>query len=118
MRQETNPRVKAIWERLCDYELGHLQVALEAFKKFEKRDPEQILPDELPDPIPFASQREFVRETSAPRTWSRPSRSAPAGGRGIAHAPHGQAGRAPRVRKKRHAPLRRTDSQVQGAADA
>jgi len=65
MQQESNPRIKAIWERFCDYELGHLQVALAAFKKFEKRDPEEIVPAELPDPIPFASQREFVRETLA-----------------------------------------------------
>jgi rubrerythrin len=65
MQQETNPRIKALWERFCDYELGHLQVALAAFKKFEKRDPEGILPTELPEPIPFASQREFVRETLA-----------------------------------------------------
>ena len=65
MQQESNPRIKAIWERFCDYELGHLRVALEAFKKFEKRDPEEILPEELPDPIPIASQRDFVRETLA-----------------------------------------------------
>jgi hypothetical protein len=65
MQQESNPRIKALWERFCDYELGHLQVALAAFKKFEKRDPEEILPTELPEPIPFASQREFVRETLA-----------------------------------------------------
>ena len=65
MQQESNPRIKAIWERFCDYELGHLQVALEAFRKFEKRDPEEILPEELPEPIPQASQREFVRETLA-----------------------------------------------------
>jgi len=65
MQQESNPRIKALWERFCDYELGHLQVALAAFKKFEKRDPEEIVPQELPEPIPFASQREFVRETLA-----------------------------------------------------
>src|SRR3954447_17271169 len=65
MQQESNPRIKALWERFCDYELGHLQVALAAFKKFEKRDPEEIVPQELPEPIPFDSQREFVRETLA-----------------------------------------------------
>ena len=26
VEQETNPRIKAIWERFLDYELGHLQV--------------------------------------------------------------------------------------------
>jgi rubrerythrin len=65
MEQESNPRIKAIWERFLDYELGHLHLALELFKKHEKRDPEEILPASLPEPIPFASQREFVRETLA-----------------------------------------------------
>jgi rubrerythrin len=65
MQQESNPRIKAIWERFCDYELGHLHMALELFKKYERRDPEEILPETLPGPIPFASQREFVRETLA-----------------------------------------------------
>ncbi|HUQ74401.1 MAG TPA: hypothetical protein VM183_06710 [Burkholderiales bacterium] len=65
MQQETNPRIKAIWERFLDYELGHLHVAVEAFENFEKRDAAEILPKELPAPIEFASQREFVRETLA-----------------------------------------------------
>jgi len=65
MEQESNPRIKAIWERFCDYELGHLHMALELFKKHEKRDPAEILPESLPEPIPHASQREFVRETLA-----------------------------------------------------
>ncbi len=65
MEQESNPRIKAIWERFCDYELGHLHLALELFKKYERRDPAEILPEQLPDPIPHASQREFVRDTLA-----------------------------------------------------
>ena len=65
MEQETNPRIKAIWERFLDYELGHLQIALQAFKKHDKRDAEEILPQTLPAPIAFDSQREFVRETLA-----------------------------------------------------
>src|SRR5918999_6506760 len=65
MQQESNPRIKAIWERFLDYELGHLQLALELFKKHERRDPAEILPESLPEPIPFASQREFVRQTLA-----------------------------------------------------
>ena len=65
MEQESNPRIKAIWERFCEYELGHLHVALELFKKHERRDVEEILPESLPEPIPFASQREFVRDTLA-----------------------------------------------------
>lgn len=62
VQQETNPRIKAIWERMLDYEFGHLQVALAMFKKMEGRDPAEIVPAKLPDPIPFASQRDFVRD--------------------------------------------------------
>jgi hypothetical protein len=65
MQQESNPRIKAIWERFLDYELGHLHLAIGLFEKHEKRDVAEILPESLPEPIPFASQREFVRETLA-----------------------------------------------------
>jgi hypothetical protein len=60
---ETNPRIKAIWERFLDYELGQLAVVAELFKQHEKRDPAEILPETLPDAIPYVSQRDFVRET-------------------------------------------------------
>ncbi len=63
MEAEPNARIKAIWERFLEYELGHLQVVAELFKKHEKRDPAEILPEALPDPIPYESQRDFVRET-------------------------------------------------------
>lgn len=63
MESETNPHVKAIWERFLDYELGHLDLVINLFKKHERRDPAEILPDKLPDPIPYESQRDFVRQT-------------------------------------------------------
>lgn len=63
VQSETNPRIKAIWERFLDYELGHLDLVKNLFKKYENRDPAEILPERLPDPIPFESQREFVRKT-------------------------------------------------------
>jgi rubrerythrin len=60
--QEPNPRIRAIWERFLDYELGHLNLVSELFKKYEKRDPAEVLPDTIPDPMPVDSQRDFVRE--------------------------------------------------------
>lgn len=62
VQQEPNPRIKAIWERFLDYELGHLQYVMELFKEVERRDPAELVPDSLPEPITFASQREFVRK--------------------------------------------------------
>lgn len=61
--QESNPRIKAIWERLLDYELGHFHAVAEVFKSEAQRDPVEVIPEKLPDPFPFESNRQFVRET-------------------------------------------------------
>lgn len=63
VQQETHPRIKAIWERFLDYELGHFHHMCELFKQYERRDPKEIFPGVLPEPIAFESQRDFVRET-------------------------------------------------------
>ncbi|KTD17962.1 hypothetical protein [Legionella jordanis] len=62
VEQESNPRIKAIWERFLDYELGHLQMACELFKQLEKRDPAEIIQGTVPKMVEFKSQREFVRK--------------------------------------------------------
>jgi hypothetical protein len=59
--QESNPRIKALWERFLDYELGHLHFVRELFKKYERRDPAELLDARLPEAIRFESQRDFVR---------------------------------------------------------
>ena len=71
--QETNPRIKAIWERFLDYELGHFEVALRLFKDIERRDPQEVLRDgALPDPIEFKAHRDFVRSVlSSEETLSK-----------------------------------------------
>jgi rubrerythrin len=65
VQQEPNPRIKAIWERFLDYELGHLHMVRELFKKYERRDPQEVLQGKLPEPVPFTSQRQFVRKVLA-----------------------------------------------------
>jgi hypothetical protein len=72
VEQETNPRIKAIWERFLDYELGHLQMAISLFKQHERRDPAELLGDgELPPRIEFKSHREYVREVIEQETGMR-----------------------------------------------
>ena len=56
---------RQIWERFLDYELGHLHFVMELFEQIEQRDPAEVLPATLPEPIDFTSQREFVREVLA-----------------------------------------------------
>ncbi|MBX5484645.1 MAG: hypothetical protein IRZ16_22705 [Myxococcaceae bacterium] len=60
---ERNPRIKAIWERMLDYELGHLAMVRSLFEEYEERDPAEILPARMPSPLAFESQRDFIRET-------------------------------------------------------
>jgi rubrerythrin len=72
LAQETNPRLKAMWERFLDYELGHLQAAMQLFKETERRDPAELLGDgTLPPFIQFSSQREFVRQVVETETQLR-----------------------------------------------
>jgi len=61
-QQESNPRIRAIWERFLDYEQGHLQRVSELFKQYERRDPHEVLAGKLPaNLLEFKSHREFVR---------------------------------------------------------
>lgn len=60
--QESNPRLKSIWERFCDYELGHLHYVSNLLKEVERRDPAEIIPQTLPDPFKYESHRDFVRD--------------------------------------------------------
>lgn len=62
VESETNPRIKAIWERFLDYELGHLAMVSELFKKYERRDPAEVLGSDMPDALAFGPQRDFIRD--------------------------------------------------------
>jgi hypothetical protein len=72
LAQESNARVRAIWEQFLDYELGHFQVALQLFKDIERRDPQEVLGNgDLPGFIAFRSHRDFVRSTVDAETTLR-----------------------------------------------
>jgi hypothetical protein len=58
---EQDARIKAIWQRFTDYELGHLHFVMELFQRLEKRDPFEILPQSLPEPVEYRQHRKFVR---------------------------------------------------------
>jgi rubrerythrin len=62
---EGNPRIRKIWERFLDYELGHLAMVRELFESIERRDAAEVLPQRLPEPIQYRSQRDFVRDVLA-----------------------------------------------------
>lgn len=65
LEQETNPRLKRLWDRFVSYELGQMHFVMELMRQIERRDPAELLPRELPDPIKYESQRDFVRSVLA-----------------------------------------------------
>lgn len=62
VQSETNPRVKAMWERFLDYELGHFHHVAELFRQHERRDPAELFAGGLAEPLAFESNRDFVRK--------------------------------------------------------
>lgn len=57
---ETDERIKLIWEENMQMEIGHLQIAADMFKKYENRDPEEVVGTELILPCRFESQKKYV----------------------------------------------------------
>ena len=60
VEDEVEERLKKIWEFMLDVELGHLQIASELFKKYEKRDPEEVIGEDIIIPCRFTSQKDYV----------------------------------------------------------
>jgi hypothetical protein len=61
---EANERVKAMWTRFCEYELGQFHHVRLLFQQHEGRDVQEVIGDgTLPKAIAHASQRKFIRET-------------------------------------------------------
>lgn len=62
LTQETDDRIKAIWDLHLNMELGHLQVAAQLLRKYEGVEAAELLPPSLPDrPITFESNVDYVR---------------------------------------------------------
>ncbi|MBZ5714752.1 hypothetical protein [Nannocystis pusilla] len=62
---ESNPRVRAVWDRFLAYELEHLRIVRELFEKTEMRDASEVVPAVLSEPLAFAGERAFIREVLA-----------------------------------------------------
>ena len=62
VEDEVDERIKKTWELFLDIELGHLQVAADLFKKYERRDPEEVIGSEIVIPCRFMSQKNYVKK--------------------------------------------------------
>lgn len=62
LEHETDSRIKDIWEQHLQDEITHLQMAAELFKKHEKRDPEELIPSDMPELVKFQPNKDYVRD--------------------------------------------------------
>lgn len=65
MQTEVDPHIKRMWELHLDMELEHLRLACELLKKNENRDPAEFLPRELPEPVTFEPNKQYIRDVLA-----------------------------------------------------
>jgi hypothetical protein len=66
MQQESDPRIRRIWETHLDMELGQLYEACQFLQRFEGVDPREILPMSLPEvPLTFQENKDYVRQVLA-----------------------------------------------------
>ncbi len=60
VEDEVDERLKKIWEFMLDVEIGHLHIASDLFKKYENRDPEEVIGESVVIPCRFMSQKDYV----------------------------------------------------------
>jgi len=65
MEQETDARVKAIWELHLNMEIEHLKVAANMLARYEGKDAALLLPATLPPAMTFEPNKQYVREILA-----------------------------------------------------
>lgn len=65
VQQEKDSRIHAIWELFLDYEIGQFHFIKNIFEQIENRDAQLVVPAELPEPLAFKNQTEFVKSILA-----------------------------------------------------
>ena len=70
---ESDRRIKALWELHLNQEIGQLHVIGDLMKRYEGRDPAELLPPALPDvPLTFEPNKDYVRQVLAAQVDLRP----------------------------------------------
>jgi hypothetical protein len=65
VEQEPDARVRAVWELHLGMELEHLRIACDLLRRFEGREPEEIVAPALPDALRFQQNKAYVRQVLA-----------------------------------------------------
>ncbi len=65
LQSEVDERLKKIWEHHLAMEIEHLHRAVELMKEVDGRDAADMLPKEMPEPVIFESNIDYVRDVIA-----------------------------------------------------
>ncbi|MGW0658440.1 hypothetical protein [Streptodolium elevatio] len=65
LETETDPSVKAVWELHLNMELEHLRLACDLMREHDGREPEEVLAPELPAPVTFEPNKQYLRDLIA-----------------------------------------------------
>jgi hypothetical protein len=65
LEQESDPKVRAIWELHLNMEVEQLRIACELMRQHDGREPADILAPELPAPVRFEPNKELLRHLLA-----------------------------------------------------
>ena len=70
--QEPDPQAKRMWQQHLEQEIEHLHLACDLMRRQGngKKDPEEMMPEELPAPLVFESNVDYVRGVLAGGTPS------------------------------------------------
>ncbi len=61
MEAESDRKVKQVWELHLNMELEQLRIAVELLREHDGRDPAELLPAELPEPVMFEPNKAYLR---------------------------------------------------------
>lgn len=63
MNDESDKRIKTIWEMLLEQEIAHLHASADNLKKYEKKDWQEVIPNgDVPELIALKSNIEYIRK--------------------------------------------------------
>ncbi|HEX6958453.1 MAG TPA: hypothetical protein VF194_10760 [Ferrovibrio sp.] len=62
MQQEPDARVKALYELHLNMEIEHLRLACEMMRQVENRDPAEMLPKAMTEPLMFQDNKAYLRQ--------------------------------------------------------
>ncbi len=62
MQDETDPKIRRLWEQHLEMEISHLHAACDIMRKHDNREPEEMLPEAMPEPLKFESNIAYVRK--------------------------------------------------------